>query len=164
MGKKNWLSMHPRNFGSDKIVPTYVCTSTPSCKLGWNCAFRAPRAFRRKLHGRPDFKREREKKKFCKAESFFRLTAFSQEFKFGSKDQSYQKEGTDADKGSNQPSVEILNKRSKADFTAGNIYYFATNILEGTTFLLQGLTYNDRRALVRAKSSQWSTTLGNKIW
>ena len=103
--------------------------------------------------------REREKKKICKAESFFRLTAFSQEFKFGSKDQSYQKEGTDADKGSNQPSVE----RSKADFTAGNIYYFATNILEGTAFLLHGLTYNDRRALARAKSSQWST-MGNKIW
>ena len=24
MGKKIWLSMHPRNFGSDKIVPRYV--------------------------------------------------------------------------------------------------------------------------------------------
>ena len=24
MGKKKWLSMHPRNFGFDKIVHTYV--------------------------------------------------------------------------------------------------------------------------------------------
>ena len=108
--------------------------------------------------------REREKKKQnnCKAETFFRLRASSHEIKLESRDQSYQKEGPDTNKGSNQPSVEILNKRSKADFTAGNIYIFATNILEGTAFLLQGLKYIDRRALARAKSSQWST-MGNKI-
>ena len=32
MGKKVWLSMHPRNFGSEKIVHTSVHTSSPSCK------------------------------------------------------------------------------------------------------------------------------------
>ena len=41
-----------------------------------------------------------------------------------------------------------LNKRSTlADFTVGNIYIFFTNILEGTAFLLQGLTYNDEVTL-----------------
>ena len=36
-------------------------------------------------------------------------------------------------------------KRSKADFTVGNIYIyiFFTYISEGSAFLLQGLTYND---------------------
>ena len=37
-----------------------------------------------------------------------------------------------------------LNKRSKVDFTVGNIYIYFTNISEGTAFLLQGLTYNDK--------------------
>ena len=39
----------------------------------------------------------------------------------------------------------LKKKRSKADFTVGNIYIyiFFTNISEGTAFLLQGLTYND---------------------
>ena len=37
----------------------------------------------------------------------------------------------------------ISNKRSKADFTVGNIKYIFTNISEGTAFLLQGLTYNE---------------------
>ena len=32
MGKKIRLSMHPRNFGSEKIVRTYLRTSTRSCK------------------------------------------------------------------------------------------------------------------------------------
>ena len=35
---KIWLSMHPRNFGSEKIVRMYVGTS---CKPGWNFAFQA---------------------------------------------------------------------------------------------------------------------------
>ena len=40
MGKKFWLSMHPRNFGSDKIVRTkYESTFTPSCKPDSNFAF-----------------------------------------------------------------------------------------------------------------------------
>ena len=41
------------------------------------------------------------------------------------------------------------NKRSKADFTVGNIYFSFTNISEGTAFLLQGLTYNDKIKLRR---------------
>ena len=32
MGKKTWLSMHPRNFGSDKIVHMYVC---PPLHVSW---------------------------------------------------------------------------------------------------------------------------------
>ena len=32
MGKEIRLSMHPRNFGSEKIVRTYLRTSTRSCK------------------------------------------------------------------------------------------------------------------------------------
>ena len=35
----------------------------------------------------------------------------------------------------------FLNKRSKADFTVGNIFF--TNISEGTAFLLQGVTNSD---------------------
>ena len=35
--------------------------------------------------------------------------------------------------------TETSNKRSKADFTFA---FFVTNISQGTTFLLQGLTYN----------------------
>ena len=34
IGKKIWLSMHPRNFSSEKIVRTSVRTSTPSCTPG----------------------------------------------------------------------------------------------------------------------------------
>ena len=37
----------------------------------------------------------------------------------------------------------LFNKKSKADFTVGNIYIFFTNISEGTAFLLQGVTYSD---------------------
>ena len=37
--------MHPKNFGSEKIVCTSVRLSTPSCKLGWNFAFQAPAPF-----------------------------------------------------------------------------------------------------------------------
>ena len=55
MGKKIWLSMHPRDFGSEKIVPTNVSTSTPSC------AFEAPTSLGDKSHGHPDFKREQKK-------------------------------------------------------------------------------------------------------
>ena len=36
----------------------------------------------------------------------------------------------------------VLNKRSKADFTVGNIYIFY-QYFEGTAFLLQGVTYSD---------------------
>ena len=36
----------------------------------------------------------------------------------------------------------VLHKRSKADFTVGNIYIFFTNISEGTAFLLLGVTYS----------------------
>ena len=54
MGKKIWLSMHPRDFGSEKIVPTNVSTSTPSC------AFEAPTSLGDKSHGHPDFKREQK--------------------------------------------------------------------------------------------------------
>ena len=46
MGKKVWLSMQPKNFGSDKIVRPSVRTSTPLCKMGCNFAFQAFRAFR----------------------------------------------------------------------------------------------------------------------
>ena len=46
------------------------------------------------------------------------------------------KKGPDPNKRSNQLSVEMLNKRSKADFTVGIIFNF-TDISEGTAFLLQ---------------------------
>ena len=36
----------------------------------------------------------------------------------------------------------VLNKRSMADFTVGNIYIFY-QYFEGTAFLLQGATYSD---------------------
>ena len=36
----------------------------------------------------------------------------------------------------------ISNKRGKADFKVGNLYFFITNISEGKAFLLQGLKYN----------------------
>ena len=46
IGKKIWLSMHPRSFGSDNIVRTeYVHTFTPSCKPDWNFAFQVPARF-----------------------------------------------------------------------------------------------------------------------
>ena len=45
-------------------------------------------------------------------------------------------------------SKKILNKRSKVDFTVGNVYIF-NNISEGTAFLLQGLTYNEKVKLRR---------------
>ena len=35
MGKKIWLSVYPRNVGSEQNRP-YVRTSTPSSKPGWN--------------------------------------------------------------------------------------------------------------------------------
>ena len=53
--------MHPRNFGSEQIVPTNVSTSTPSCKTGWKFAFEAPTSLGDKSHGHPDFKREQKK-------------------------------------------------------------------------------------------------------
>ena len=50
-------------------------------------------------------------------------------FNFGSKDQRYKKEGPDRYKGSTQLQIEILNKRSRADFTVGNIHvYFLSPI------------------------------------
>ena len=45
-------------------------------------------------------------------------------------------------------SKKILNKRSKVDFTVRNVYLF-NNISEGTAFLLQGLTYNEKVKLRR---------------
>ena len=36
----------------------------------------------------------------------------------------------------------VLNKRSMADFTVGNIYFFY-QYFEGTAFLLQGAKYSD---------------------
>ena len=56
IGKKIWLSMHPRNFGSDKIVRTeYVRTFTPSCKPDGNFAFQVPARFGGKSHSHPYF-------------------------------------------------------------------------------------------------------------
>ena len=47
MGKKIWLSMHPRNFGSDKIVPRYV---RPPLQVRWrNFAFQACRTIWREI-------------------------------------------------------------------------------------------------------------------
>ena len=43
---------------------------------------------------------------------------------------------------------DVWNKRSKADFTIGNIYN-STNISEDRAFLLQGLTYDDEVKLRR---------------
>ena len=40
-----------------------------------------------------------------------------------------------------QGKLVFLNKRSKADFTVGNIFF--TNISEGRAFLLQGVTNSD---------------------
>ena len=45
-------------------------------------------------------------------------------FNFGSKDQRYKKEGPDLYKVSTQLQIEILNKRSRADFTVGNIHVY----------------------------------------
>ena len=50
--------------------------------------------------------------------------------------------GPDPNKGSYQLKIKIQNKRSNADVTVGSIYFFVTNISEGTAFLLQSLTYN----------------------
>ena len=55
------------------------------------------------------------------------------------------KKGPDPNKGSKQQEVKILNKRSKADFTVGNIYFF-TDVLEGMAFFLQGVTDIQRTA------------------
>jgi len=58
MGKKMWLSMLPRNFGSVKIVYMYDCMYVRPhllCKPGWNVAFWAPAHFSCKSHGHPDF-------------------------------------------------------------------------------------------------------------
>ena len=68
--------MHPRNFGSEKIVRTNLSTSTPSCKTGWKFAFEAPTSLGDKSHGHPDFKREQKKNNNNnnnRDESFFRV-------------------------------------------------------------------------------------------
>ena len=39
------LSIHPRSFGSEKIVHSSIRKSTPLCKLEWNFAFQAPCSF-----------------------------------------------------------------------------------------------------------------------
>ena len=57
MGKKMWLSMLPRNFGSAKIVCMYDCMYICPhllCKPGWNVLYRAPAHFSCKSHGHPD--------------------------------------------------------------------------------------------------------------
>ena len=43
MGKKIWLSMHPRNFGSEKIVRTSVNTSILHVSRGEILHFKYPR-------------------------------------------------------------------------------------------------------------------------
>ena len=59
----------------DKIVRTYdrtyVLTSTPACKPGWNFSFQASARFGGKSHGHLDFYREINNNN--KPESFFRL-------------------------------------------------------------------------------------------
>ena len=66
MGKRIWLSIHPRNFGSDKIGRTYVLPFM----YAWVkfCISKRPGRFRGKSHGHP--KRDKNGKK---AKSFFRL-------------------------------------------------------------------------------------------
>ena len=57
MGKKMWLSMLSRNFGSAKIIcmydGMYICPHL-LCKLGWNVVFQAPAHFSCKSRGHPD--------------------------------------------------------------------------------------------------------------
>ena len=56
MGKKTLIFLHPRNFGSNKIICTqYVRTSTPSCKPDLNFAFQVPELFGGKSLSHPDF-------------------------------------------------------------------------------------------------------------
>ena len=71
--------MHSRNFGSDKIVLTYV---RPPLHVSWGetLYFKHPARLGGKSHGHRDFKRETERKKTKqnnnnneKAESFVRL-------------------------------------------------------------------------------------------
>ena len=64
MGKRIWLSMHPRNFGSDKIGRTYVL---PHAWVKFWISKKTAH-FRGKSHGHP--KRDKNDKK---AKSFFRL-------------------------------------------------------------------------------------------
>ena len=70
MGKKIWSSTHPRNFGSDKVVRTYV---SPHLHVSWGeiCISSTPRV---SVVNRKAIRTFREKKKNKnKAESFFRL-------------------------------------------------------------------------------------------
>ena len=60
MGKKIWLSMHPKNFGSEKIVHAHIHTSTHSSKPWWNFALQATARFGGKSHGHPNFQREKK--------------------------------------------------------------------------------------------------------
>ena len=69
--------MHPRNFGSEKIVRTNLSRSTPSCKTGWKFAFEASTSLGDKSHG-PRTLRDSKKKKnnnnnINRDESFFRV-------------------------------------------------------------------------------------------
>ena len=67
----------------------------------------------------------------------------------------------------------IYNKRSKADLRSGiyhkyKVFRLSTNILEGTAFLLQGLTYNEevkmRRYNLKIKNSmQYDTITTHEI-
>ena len=56
-----WIRVHPRNFGSEKIV----CTSPRSCEPRWNFAFQASARFGGKLHGHPDLWRVKTTTKPC---------------------------------------------------------------------------------------------------
>ena len=62
MGKKIWLPMHSRNFGSDKVVLTYV---RPPLHVSWGETLHSKHLarFGGKSYGHRDFKRETERKK-----------------------------------------------------------------------------------------------------
>ena len=57
MGKKIWLSMHPRNLGNDKIVRIYV---RPPLHVSWGeiLHFKQRERFGGKSHGHQDFETE----------------------------------------------------------------------------------------------------------
>ena len=55
MGKKIWLFMHSRIFGSHQIIRKYVYITEGYKRLGRNFAFQALACFSGKSHGHPDF-------------------------------------------------------------------------------------------------------------
>ena len=62
MGKKIWLSMHPRNLGSDKIVRIYV---RPPLHVSWGeiLHFKQRERFGGKSHCHQDFETEKPRTK-----------------------------------------------------------------------------------------------------